>query len=425
MIMKIKKLKVMNKMMIKYLMSFFFFFALFVACNEEQRRLYYDEDAPAPVAVDHSSVTIENYEGWSVLRYKVPDDENLLYVRAEYESAPGVVRHSKSSRFTDTIGVQGFIAAGDYEVKLFSVGKNEKESAPVTVTVSPLTPPVVEAFPSLYLIAVFGGVEGYFTNPSGQPLKVTLLMDSVGGELQFVQSYTIDNPEAKFTLRGLPVKEMRFAAYLTDRWGNRTETKEYTLTPMFEERLDKKLWKEHKLPSDFDVPYSHPSTTYQFKGLFDDIICPMGSYGNIFVFPGRPFPQTFTLDLGVEANLSRFNLIPWWSHIYLGFPRIFELYGSASGNPGDDINGGDWQLIGKFQSWKPSGENRNLITQEDKDYIWPGGENYDVKPSEDVPDPYFSVRMLRIRVLETWNGGGFCAMDELTIWGGIAKVIEE
>jgi hypothetical protein len=394
-----------------------------MACEEDGKLIYYDKDAPAPVAIDVSTVAVENFAGKSVLRYKIPADNNLLFVRAEYESAPGVKRQAKSSRFTDTLAIEGFGAAGDYEVKLFSIGKNEKESKPVTVTVSPLTPSVLEAFHSLNVIATFGGIEGSFSNLSGQPLKVVLMIDSTGNEPEFMQSFMIDNPEGKFSIRGLPAKSMRFLAYMADRWGNKTETKEYTLTPMFEEALDKTKWKEFKLPSDFQNTLENNYAGYRFIGLFSNVICPWGGWSENFIPDNYSLPSTFTIDLGVEAKLSRINMVPWWSWIYALYPREFEIYGTSSRNPGDDLSsGGDWTLIGKFESWKPSGDDPLVVTQDDINYAWPGGENFDVKASDEQPNPYFPVRMVRFRILSLWDGStNAYSIDELFIWGEIVN----
>ncbi|MDR1222676.1 MAG: DUF4959 domain-containing protein [Tannerella sp.] len=411
----------MDNKMIRYLMSFLLFFAVFMACEEEQKLIYYDGNATAPAIIDAGTVTVENFAGKSVLRYKIPVDDNLLYVRAEYESAPGVERRAKSSRFTDSLAIEGFAVAGDYEVKLFSVGKNEKESGPVTITVSPLTPPVVEAFPSLDIIATFGGIEGNFSNLSGQPLKVVLMIDSTGNEPEFMQSFMIDNPSAKFSVRGLPSKPMQFFAYMMDRWGNKTETKTYTLTPMFEEALDKMQWKEFKLPSDFQNTLENNYPGYRFTGIYDDVICPWNGWANNFIPDIHSLPSTFTIDLGVEARLSRINMVPWWAWLHAGHPRAFEIYGTASRNPGDDLAGGDWTLIGKFESWKPSGDDPLIVTDDDRNYAWPGGENFDIKSSDEQPDPYFPVRMVRFRILKTWNDGTQYSIDELFIWGEIIK----
>ena len=108
---------------------------LLAACAEEERITYYDPDAPAPVALDRNTVSVTDLPGKSVIKYRLPDDENLLYVKAVYESAPGVVREAKASLFVDTLVVEGFGAEGDHSVQLFCMGKNEKPSDAVKITV--------------------------------------------------------------------------------------------------------------------------------------------------------------------------------------------------------------------------------------------------------------------------------------------------
>ena len=393
-----------------------------VSCQESASLIYYDEDAPAPKMIDVSSVTVENLAGKAVLRYTVPLDENLLYVKAIYQSSPGVERKATSSRFVDTLALEGFANSGDYTVKLYTVGKNEKETGPVRVSVSPLVPPLVEAFPSLNMIATFGGVEGSFSNASKTPLKAVLMADTADtGETVFLQSFVIDNPNALFTIRGLESKLMKFQVYLMDRWGNKSEPKEFDLTPMYEEKLDKTLWKENKLPSDFQNTLENNYPGYAFRGLISGVICPWGGWSENFIPEVRPLPSLFTIDLGVTAKISRFSFIPWWTWIYTNYPRNFEVYGTSVINPGDDLNGSEWKLLGKYQSYKPSGEDPGVVTAEDQNFAWPAGEVFDVKPSDLQPDPYFPVRIIRFKITRNWNNGDTYSIDELNIWGDIAK----
>ena len=415
----------MKKNISKYLNSFLVpigLMMLFFSCEESTNLIYYDKNAPAPMLIDKSTISVENEAGKSILKYSVPEDENLLYVKAVYESAPGVVRQTQSSRFIDTLSIEGFAAAGNYTVKLYSVGKNEKESEAVEITVSPLTPPLVDAFPSLHMISVFGGVEGSFSNSHKTPLKAVLMADTANtGELIFLKSFSSNSDKAVFSLRGLEAKPTKYYVYLTDRWGNRTETKEYELTPMFEERLDKTIWKEHKLPSDFQNIHENNNPLYQFSGLFSDYIVPWGVFGGNFIPQILPLPSYFTIDLGITVKISRIVLVPWWAWTFSNSPRLFEVYGSASPNPGDDLNGDEWQLLGQFRSYKPSGEDPYTITDEDIDFAWPDGENYDVLPSELQPDPYFPIRIIRFKIIQVWDSDDVYGIDELILWGEVVK----
>lgn len=357
------------------------------------------------------------------MKYTIPQDDNLLYVKAVYETAPGIERQVQSSRFVDTLAIEGFANAGNYSVKLYSVGKNEKESEPIEITVSPLTPPLMEAFPSLNMIAVFGGIEGSFSNPHNAALKAVLMADTANiGKPVFLQSYTINNQNAVFSIRGLKTKPAKYYVYLVDRWGNKTETKEYELTPLYEERLDKNLWKEHKLASDFKKQYEDAGDLYFITHLFSDYIAPWGGYYGFFYPEITRFPNYFTIDLGVTAKLSRLNLVPWWWLIYNDFPRIFEIYGTTSLNPGDNLDDDEWKLIGQFETYKPSGDDPSVITQDDINFAWPGGINIDIKPSESQPDPYFPVRIIRFKIISNWsNTEKSYSIDELTIWGQIEE----
>lgn len=393
-----------------------------ISCEESANLIYYDKDAPAPAMIEVSSITVENLHGKAVLRYTVPLDENLLYVKAIYESSPGIEREATSSRFADTLALEGFSRAGDYSVKLYTVGKNEKETGPESITVSPLAPPIEDAFSSLHMIATFGGVEGAFSNVHQAPLKAVLYADLENtGEPTFLQSFVIANPSARFTIRDLPSTPAKFFVYLIDRWGNKSETKEYTLTPLFEERLDKTLWKEYKLPSDFQDTAENNYHGYRFTHLFSGVICPKNHWAGNFIPVVLSLPSYFTIDLGVTAKISRFNMVPWWSSIYARYPKVFEIYGSAIPNPGDDLDGSEWKLIGRFRSYKPSGDDFAIRTEEDRAFIWPDGENFDVKPSDLQPDPYFPVRVIRFKIIETWWGRLTYSIDELTMWGEIVK----
>ena len=52
-------------------------------CKEEGRIDIINEDAPAPLPL--TEVTVTPRHGGAVLRYQIPNDENLLCVKAVYE----------------------------------------------------------------------------------------------------------------------------------------------------------------------------------------------------------------------------------------------------------------------------------------------------------------------------------------------------
>jgi hypothetical protein len=395
---------------------------LFFSCAEEERITYYNPDAPAPAALDPVTVSVKNLPGKSVVKYQTPDDENLLYVKAVYESAPGVIREAKASVFIDTLLLEGFNAAGDYPVELVCVGKNEKPSDAISITVSPLTPPVIEAFPSLSLNAVFGGVSGSYQNLYDSELKVSLLADTTGtGNYELLRSFVSNGLRPEFMYLGMESKETRFAAYLQDRWGNRSDMFYDTLTPMFEREIDKETWEWYSpsLPSDCQTYAEGNSVLYGTSNMWDNEN-PMDWKSGTVGYGILPF--TTTIKLGARVTLSHITLYAarMWPMAYSGqAPKVFEVYGSDRDYPGDDLFGGDWNLLGQFISTIPSGNA--TPTQADKDHAVDDGDVYFFLPTETIPDPYLPTRFVRIRFIETWqkvsgeNERAF--IGELEIWG--------
>ncbi|MDR3184331.1 MAG: DUF4959 domain-containing protein [Prevotellaceae bacterium] len=396
---------------------------LFFSCAEEERITYYDPDAPAPAKLDPVTVTVKNLPGKSVIKYQTPDDENLLYVKAVYESAPGVIREAKASVFIDTLLLEGFNVAGNYPVELVCMGKNEKPSGAISVTVSPLTPPVIEAFPSLTLNASFGGVRGAYQNLHDSELKVSLLADTTGtGNYELLRSFVSTGRNSQFTYLGLESKETHFAAYLQDRWGNRSDTLYSTLTPMFEEEIDKDTWTWYSpwLPSDCQVYVENNATLYGPANMWDNKN-PMDWTAGTVGYAILPF--TTTIKLGARVMLSHITL--YVARIFSGIaytdsaPKVFEVYGSDLDTPGDNLFGGDWNLLGQFVSTIPSGNT--TPTRADIDHAVDDGDVFFFEPTENIPNPYLPTRFVRIRFVETWwkvsGESDRLFIGELDIWG--------
>lgn len=75
--------------------------ALFIACNEEPvGQTPLDNIAPGKV----SDINVTNIPGGAYLTYKLPDDEDLLYVKAIYQlKEGGEWLNTRASLYTDTL----------------------------------------------------------------------------------------------------------------------------------------------------------------------------------------------------------------------------------------------------------------------------------------------------------------------------------
>lgn len=391
-------------------------------CKEEGRLDHIDMSAPAPEQI--YDITMRATAGGAVLKYKMPKDENLLYVKAVYQIETGAIHTTKASCYEDSLVLEGFGEVKPYPIQLYSVGRNEKESAPVTYEVTPLTPAYLTAFEHLELKAGFGGVSVSFKNPDKAALAIVLMGDTANtGEYIELETFYTEASMGSFPFRGLKEKESKFAVYLRDRWEHYSGTKEALLTPLYEEVIPKNKFKNAALPTDMYEPVEGNYNLYAIEQLWDGVATDRNKM--FATTKSAPIPQWFTVDLGRTATISRVKLHQRGKgsrgeiQVYSGSNvRKFELYGSMAPNPNGDWDD-SWIPLGTFVSNKPSGEG-TTVTEEDHQYACIDGVNYDLEESEFAPDPFVPVRYLRFKVLETYMGqttSGSIWISELDVFG--------
>ncbi|MGV8134040.1 MAG: DUF4959 domain-containing protein [Mangrovibacterium sp.] len=398
--------------------SLIFFFAH--GCKEEGRLDHIDYSAPAPGQV--SDVSIRNIPGGATISYNLPDDENLLYVKAEYEIRTGVFRECKASYYADSLTLDGFGDTKSYDVKVYSVGKNEKKSEPLIVQVNPLTAPVKES--SKELKSAFGGVSVSFENTHATELAIVLMTDTTGsGYWTTLQTFYTSATKGTFSYRGLDSIPARFATYLRDRWNNLSDTLEATLKPMYEEFIPKNTYKEVHLPTDTYDPIEGRAE-YMLNRAFDGVI---NQANTMFATKtDAPMPQWATIDLGTTIIMSRLKVFhragsasPWTG----ANVKKFELYGSMNPNPNGSWDS-SWIPLGKFEAFPPSGGTGSSITQADRDYANLEGIDFDLEVNDFAPDPFVPIRYIRFKTTETCNGpslSGSVWVNELSFWGQIQE----
>lgn len=388
----------------------FFFAALLIgilsnSCKKEGRIDHIDMNAPAPAQI--SDVQVLANPGGAILTYKIPIDPNISYVKAVYEIQLGVFREAKSSIYTDTLSLVGYGDTLSHVVKIYSVGKNEKESVPILINISPLAPPVKTVFKDLELIASFGGVRVLFKNAEQANLAIVLMIDSTGQNTwSKLTTFYTKALEGGFSARGLVSKESKYAVFVRDRWNNKSDTLIKLLTPLYEEVIPKANFKAVHLPTDTYLP----AATYILEHAWDGKI---NDFPYIFASSNSStLPQWFTMDLGAKYQISRFKEHQFLSvsHLYYGSAvKTFEIWGSNS----PDVDGGwtQWQLLGSFHSFKPSGLPLGKTTIEDSNYAYLNGEDFEF--DNVVP----AIRYLRFKTLETYSSSGQVIIAELDFWG--------
>ncbi|MDR1156274.1 MAG: DUF4959 domain-containing protein [Bacteroidales bacterium] len=375
----------------------------FLSCNEESvGRQPVDGDAPDPV----SDVTWYPTPGGAVFRYTLPNDKDLLYVKAVFSRDEGVESESIASIYADSLVVEGFGDTQAKEVSLYAVDRSGNLSLPELVPdVIPLTPNIYGLGHSLELSTDFGGIRAKWMNESGEEFAIVVLQkDSASGEyVTLDRTYsTVRNGDFAVGNNVMEAVEGDFAVYAQDRWGHSTETKYYILTPLFLSEFDKSIFSAVSLPNDATVMGVLPMQNL-WDGTREDIMAVQG--GDMIM------PKSLTFDLGVPGNVYRVQFLwridPDWEWRG-GSPVHMKLYGCAEYDPTGAWN--SWTEIYDYWSVKPSGLPKGQNTAEDLEKF-NAGEMFDIDPL--LP----KMRYLRFSVYETWAAGDNFQIAEVTVYG--------
>src|SRR5690606_3615074 len=194
--------------------------------------------------------------------------------------------------------VEGFPNTDEREIVLYAINKREARSEPVSVKIQPLIPPIQQAFKSLKVKEDFGGINLDFVNEFGKELVInTMAKDQFGNWIQIDRLYT-QAKARNYSIRDMLAVEQEFAIYLVDSYQNISDTLFQTITPLYEELLDKELWKRGNLLTDY-YEAAYPTGTSrprEVEKLWDGL---HGTYDYYFQHAtAPPLPSWITIDLG-------------------------------------------------------------------------------------------------------------------------------
>lgn len=382
-----------NQILIMLFLGFIIF-----SCEEEPiGQIPLDNVPPGPV----SNVQVENISGGAILTYTLPEDEDLLYVKGVYSLKEGMESEVKSSLYTDTLKIRGFGDTSPREVRLYAVDRSKNTSESVTVTVEPLTPPVLKIGETLKLVADFGGVAAYWENPERAEISVAILKKDENDEYVPLETFYSSMKEGTGAARGMDTLQGYFGIYVQDRWENQSEIKYDTLTPLFETQFDRLKFSNAHLPGDMPSAWG-----WVEQNLWD------GNPNSGFHTANGSgvWPQSITIDLGQTGKISRVKV--WqrpdtWLYQH-GNVKHFEVWGAAELDASGSWD--SWTMLMDCQGIKPSGLPLGEFSAEDQAWAMAGEEF--INSPENPP-----VRYIRLKVLETWSGGDFFHMMEIEVYG--------
>ena len=390
----------------KYILFYYLLVGLaFYSCKENtigQQPLHHN--TPDPV----TDVQVQNIPGGAVLTYNLPDNEDLLYVKASYTLTNGEKSEQRSSLYNNGLIIEGFGDTLLHQVDVVAVDRSQNESAPVTVTIKPQTPPVWTIEESLQLVEDFGGVHAYWTNPTGAKISVVVLKKDANDEFVPLETFYSESTVGEGAARGLEAEEGEFQVYVRDKWLNRSKPQFHTLTPIYERMLDKGSFLAVNLPGDAAAVGGWEKHK-MWDGQFGETL----GYSSPGGGTNAGLPHSVTIDLGVVARLSRIKVYQRTgnSDDYIfneGNPREFRVYGCET----IDMSGGweSWDLMMECESIKPSGYNRGMNSSDDVRRA-KEGEDFECSPLNP------KVRYIRLYVMSSWSGGSNFQIAELDIFG--------
>jgi len=377
----------------------------FASCKEDvgtTEPLSSDGQGPGNV----TDIRVENGPGRAVLRYKIPGDVDLAYVKARYEIRPGVYRETKSSKSNDSLVVEGFAESKDFKVELTAFDKGENASPVTNISVHPTTPPIVALAQTIGLIDDFGGMGILVSNPSESDFSIMISERPPSATTDLpVQTFYTKAKDMAFNVRGYDPKPVKFVIVIRDKFGNTSAPIVKDITPLEEVRIDPNFFRVVRYPNDTPPLYSWYDVDAIWNNHFGD---------DCWHYGGGTMPMSVSFDLGKKVKLSRFKYFQRTSSNSFIFNhnnlRRFEIWGSN--NPSSDW--ASWQLVGTYESKKPSGLPVGQYTNEDY-AIATGGEEFVVLTT--APE----IRYIRIKMLESWSGLDGAQIGEMQFWGQYSK----
>lgn len=385
-----------------------------------------DDGDRVPISTDQTkpgiitNIKVNNYNGGAYITYTLPNSENILYVLAKYQIRSGVSRETKASYFTDTVNVEGFAKEADYEVTLQTVSRANIISDPVKVTVHPQTPPYLLIRRQLSIQTDFGGVNVQALNPLKKEVGVIVTgFEKATNAMEVLDQHYDKRDTINYSIRGYNPVPLDFGVYVTDRFGNVSDTLKQTITPLYEELLDKGKFSTLRLPSDSPIGFG-----WVLSNMWDNNINPSST--GWCTEPGAvPPPFVGTWDVSKPYRLSRFIL--WHKSdsdqkfsFGQGNPKVFTLWGSNAAAPKDaklPVSSalgtvvGDWINIGNFNyPPPPSGLPPIAHNAADNAFV-AAGVNFNIPLS--AP----KVRFVRFATSQTWSGGNFALSLEISLYG--------
>ena len=390
---------------------------MFVSCDEG-RNIQFPVDDFVPSSL--TNVRVEPLPGGARIVYDLPNETDIMYVYASYV-ARGETRNVRASIFRNYVVIEGLAEEVPHDVTLYLVSTNEVRSQPYRTSFTPLEPPFITVYNSLSAVPDFGGVMFSWENVHQEIMGFFLIAKNDHGEWEEFNLVFSSAETGRSAIRGYDISERLFGVVVMDRFENKSDTFKVVANPLFERQLDPVTFQENFVLGDNNTVTS--GNIRPLRNVWNGIIDTESGGGIWHTDGGAGWvvpPQTFTIDLGVYAYLSRmmlwnrFHSFIWAQHNL----RFFEVWGTNElrypasaeywrAGPWRD----DWILLGDFETIRPSGGvPGDPVTPEDRAAAENGLEFM-------FETGVGKVRYVRFVVTETWGRTAAMHVQEIRFFG--------
>ena len=379
------------------------------SCKEEEM----DSTPPGPVTVIETEATY----GGAIIEYQLPDDSDLLYVRAEYTNALGENVFKVGSRYTNSVEIDGFIEAGTYPVNLYAVDQANNKSEATAVDINPLQSFIYLVQESIELQPDLGGVKVSWENPLAKTVFVYLYYNDGSKENERILSS--GKTGESFVIRGMDSISYDFSVVVEDFEGNKTDKVFIDrLKPLFEEKIDKTPW---TLESALSVDGN--AWEGETVNFWDDVVDTRESPAdNSYFIINRDnnggilnFPLDIVIDLNKQIILNRFVVWQrafWYTDGSNGASDNYYYYQNENMRSFDLFASNDkqeWRLLGSFDIGDPKDEDGNIPADKIQEAI--DGHEFELG---ETSEPF---RYLKFSITSGYGSETNVYGSEITLYG--------
>lgn len=328
-----------------------------VACSDKE-----DGDTTPPGVLTFDMVTPTN--GGGIINYTLPNDNDILYVKAEYTNSNGVDVSRASSSYNNSIEIDGLNQTTALTITLYVVDENFNQSAPIFVELIPLESFIYLVQESIELAADLGGFRITWDNIESKTVYVYVhINDGTEEEVRILSS---DNAQESIAVRGLPSTEISISTRVQDFDENTTTLEEKgTLTPLFEEVIDKSTW---TLLASQSV--NGNAWEGDFTNFWDDVIDTTGNNSDNSYFMiwrdlnggSLNWPLDLVINLNKNVKITRFSV--WQRAFWYNGPSDVPYYFQEENMKSFTIYASNdaqvWQELGQFDIGDPRDSEGNI-----------------------------------------------------------------